>query len=429
MIETGVSLGAARILSFARTGDPIPPPDGGRPASVAPQAPNSGMLPVFCMALGTFAIGTEGFMIAPLLPEMAGDFLRPISSVALLVTVFTLTLAISSPILTVLTARFDRRRLLISTMVAFAIANLVAWSSQSFTGLLIARVMLAVAAGLYIPNANALAGAIVKGELRGRALAIVSGGMTIAIALGLPLGAMIGHAFGWRATFFAVGVMAAVAAIGIMLGLENGAGGGVAVPGFRQRAQVAGEPAVLKALSVSAFWSIGAFIAYPFIAPYLASTLGFGVGGISASVSLWGVSAAAGVVIGGYLNDKLGSARVIAPMLLLLALSFLVLSASNGLLSPTSALIPVLLAIALWGLTVWGFFPAQMAHLIAAGGLPSASVTLSLNTSVMYAGFAVGSSIGSVILANDAIAQLGMVAAMSELVALALFLMFRSRAA
>ncbi|MFX6118866.1 MFS transporter, partial [Acinetobacter baumannii] len=85
-------------------------------------------------------------------------------------------------------------------------ANLVAALSSGFGGLLASRLLMAVAAGLYTPNASALAGAIVKPEQRGRALAIVSGGMTIAIALGLPLGSVVGHAFGWRATFGAVAV-------------------------------------------------------------------------------------------------------------------------------------------------------------------------------------------------------------------------------
>lgn len=399
-----------RKLSFEthqNSGDePAEPGRHTQPVKTAPRDPRSEALPVFCMALGTFAIGTEGFMIAPLLPDMARDFGSPISQVALLITVFTLTLAISSPLLTVTTARFNRRDLLIGTMLAFAAANLVAWASQSFVGILVARILLAVAAGLYIPNANALAGAIVRPERRGRALAIVSGGMTIAIALGLPLGALIGHSLGWRVTFFGVGVLAATAALGLFLGLDKGAGGAVAVASFRQRAQVAATPAVFKALIVSAFWSVGAFIVYPFIAPYLASTLQFAEYGISASVSLWGLSAAAGVVIGGYLNDRFGSARVIAPALGLLAAAFLVLALSNRLLPPDLAVLPVLFAIVLWGLTVWGFFPAQMAHLIGAGGIPSASVTLSLNTSVMYAGFALGSTIGSVILAHDAIGSI-----------------------
>ncbi|NUB16437.1 MFS transporter, partial [Azospirillum brasilense] len=179
------------------------------PAAASGVAAGSLLPPAF-LALGTFAIGTEGFMIAPLLPVMAAEFGMGLSSVAMLVVVFTLVLAVSSPIATVLTGRLRRRDTLLLAMALFTAGNLLAAVSPGFWTLMAARVLMAVAAGLYTPNANALAGAIVGPEKRGRALAIVSGGMTLAIALGLPLGALVGHAFGWRATFLAVAVMGVV---------------------------------------------------------------------------------------------------------------------------------------------------------------------------------------------------------------------------
>ena len=98
-------------------------------------------------------------------------------------TVFALTYALSSPVLTALTGDFDRRRFLIASMLAFAAANFVAWSAHSYSGLLEARILLAVAAGLYVPNANALASALVEPSRRGTALSIVTGGTSVAVAL------------------------------------------------------------------------------------------------------------------------------------------------------------------------------------------------------------------------------------------------------
>src|ERR1700748_2073996 len=101
------------------------------------------LLPIYCMSLCGFAIGTEGFMIAPLLPQIADDLVLSLSSAAMLVTVFTLTLAIRSAILTVVTAAANRRNLLIGAMAAFAAANMVAWRSTGFAGIMAARVLLA----------------------------------------------------------------------------------------------------------------------------------------------------------------------------------------------------------------------------------------------------------------------------------------------
>jgi MFS transporter, DHA1 family, purine base/nucleoside efflux pump len=391
-----------------------------------PEVRRQNWLPIYCMSLGAFAIGTEGFMIAPLLPQIANDLGLVVSTAAMLVTVFTLTLAISSPLLTVSTRRLDRRTLLIGAMTFFAAGNIIAWRSAGFEGIMAARVLLALSAGLYLPNASALVGVIVAPERRGRALAIVTGGATIAIALGLPLGSVIGHALGWRATFLCVGILAVLASAGLAFGISKGEGDGIHVASVSERLKVAAQPNVLAALSLTLFWAMGAFTAYPFISPYLHAVLGFGDDGVSLAVFAWGVSAAVGMFLGGSLNDRHGSRRVIGSALALLALAFLTLSAAAAFLPPDRALIPVMVAIVIWGVSVWGFYPAQMAHLIGAGGAPAAPVTLSLNTSVMYAGFGIGSALGALLIAGYPIAILGLAAAGAEAVALILFLSYRA---
>lgn len=377
------------------------------------------LLPPAFLALGTFAIGTEGFMIAPLLPTIADDLGMSLSATATLVVVFTLVLAVSSPISTVLTASLRRRDTLLLAMAIFTAGNLIAAHSSSFATLMLARVMMAVASGLYIPGANSLAGVIVPAGKRGRALAIVSGGMTIAIALGLPLGAIVGHAFGWRTTFLAVAAMGLVAIAGIGLGIRPDAGFGIAVASLKQRLGVVRRPAILRLLAVSLFWAIGAFTAYPYIAPYLKAVLGFGATGISATVSMWGLSAAIGVTVGGTLNDRFGSNRVVLSSLIALSISFAALAVAT-LLAPTGALIVALPAIAAWGFSVWSLFPAQMARLIAAGPVSEASVALALNTSTMYLGFSIGSAIGAGIIGIGAVWAIGAIAALAELVAMML---------
>jgi len=377
------------------------------------------LLPAGFLALGTFAIGTEGFMIAPLLPVMAKDFALPVPTIALLVIVFTLVLALSSPVTTVVTGRMARKQVLLIAMALFAIGNVVAALSSSFTVLIAARVLMAIAAGLYVPAANGLAGVIVPPTMRGRALAIVSGGQTLAIALGLPLGGLIGHAFGWRATFLLVGAMSLVAIAGIFTGIDRDAGQGIAVASLRERVSVVAQRSVLRLLAVSLFWSIGAFAAYPYIAEYLSAVLAFGPLEITASVSLWGLCAAAGVMTGGVLNDRFGAGAVVRGSLVLLALSFLALAVAT-VLPPGVSLGLVMSAVAVWGFTVWSFFPAQMARLIGAGVPSQAPVALALNTSTMYFGFSIGSALGATVLGAGAIWAIGVVAAMAELIALGL---------
>jgi len=243
--------------------------------------------------------------------------------------------------------------------------------------------------------------------------------MTIAIALGLPLGAIVGHAFGWRATFLAVAVMGLVAILGIRLGIRADAGSGVAVASLSQRLSVVRRPAILRLLGVSLFWAIGAFIAYPYIAPYLKTVLDFGPTGISATVSMWGIAAAFGVTAGGTLNDRFGSDRVVLGSLIALTIAFAVLAAAT-LVPPAQAVFIALTAVAVWGFSVWSLFPAQMARLIAAGPASEASVALALNTSTMYLGFSIGSAIGAGIIGAGAVWPIGAMAAMAEVAAIAL---------
>ena len=379
--------------------------------------PGGTLYPALFFALGTFAIGTEGFMIAPLLPKMAADFGMSVSAVATLVVVFTLALALSSPVTTLMSGRLNRRDTLLLAIGVFTAANLAAAFATGFNSLLVSRVLMAVAAGLYVPNANALAGALAGAERRGRALAIVSGGMTIAIALGLPLGAVVGHAWGWQATFLAVALMGAVAFAGILAGVPRHGGGLPPVATIAERIGVIKQPQVRRLLAVTLFWAIGAYTSYPYIAPYLSAVLGLGETGIGATVTLWGVFAALGVLTGGVLNDRLGANRVVRAALVLLAASFWLMAGAT-LLAPGTAQWPVMLAVAVWGFSVWAFFPAQMAKLIAVGPALQAPVALSLNTSTMYLGFSIGSALGAGILHTGALWGIGLLAGLSELAAL-----------
>lgn len=365
---------------------------------------------VYWFALGTFAIGTEGFMIAPLLPNLAQDLSVSLVAAGQLVTVFTLAYAFSSPILTALTGNIGRRNLLIGSIVAFGVANLVAAFAANYWMLMFARILLAFAAGLYVPNANALAGAMVEPHHRGRALAVVTGGTSIAVALGVPISALIGHSFGWRTTFELVAGLSALATLGLLFGLDRDVGAGLPIASLRERLAAVSHKPVLLTLLVTLLWATGAYAVYTYLDALLA---GLEIEGAKISVVLfaWGVSAAIGVTFGGALNDRFGSKQVILTSLAVLAMAFLTISASVHLLSPAAARGPVLVAIVVWGLAAWSFFPAQQARLLSVAGVKLASVTLSLNASFMFAGFASGAGLGAVTISQGSPADLGWVGA------------------
>jgi predicted MFS family arabinose efflux permease len=380
------------------------PPSAKRPAATSI---------LYSMALGTFAIGTQGFMIAPLLPNLAQDLSVSLVAAGQLVTVFTLAYAVSSPILTALTGGLGRRNLLIFAMTGFVLGNVIAALATNYWMLMAARTLLAFAAGLYVPNANALATSVVAPEKRGTALSIITGGTSMAVTLGVPLSAFIGHGFGWRMTFVVVGTLAILATAGLRFGLHRDVGAGSPVASLRERIAVVGQKPVLLTLLVALLWATGTYIVYTYLAVFLARETGIDGEHVGLVLFMWGVSAAIGVTTGGRLNDRLGSKTVMLAALALLAASFATMSLSAYLLAPAAARVPVLLAIVVWGLAAWSYVPAQQARLIDAAGVKAASVVLSLNSSFMFAGYALGAALGSLTIAYSSPAALGFVGAAS----------------
>ncbi|MFT4432258.1 MFS transporter [Caballeronia sp. 15715] len=383
------------------------------------------LAPLYWLALGTFAVGTESFMIAGLLPDMAADLHTSIVATGQLVTVFALAYAFSSPVLTALTGGFHRRTLMILSLSAFTLANLIAWGAQNYWELMAARVLLAAAAGLYVPGANALAGAIAGPERRGTALAIVNGGITIAVAFGVPLGALIGDRLGWRMTFAGVAALSAMATAGLLFGLPRTIGAGLPSATLRERIHVARQPVILMTLLVTTLWAMGAYTIYTFLALFIAKTTPLHGAQIGYVLFTWGVAAAVGVFIGGKAVDRVGPRRVIVPCLIVSILAFSMMSASAHWLPASMALVPILLGVVAWGVAHWSFYPAQQAGLISIAGMRGAPIALSLNASFMYLGFSLGAALGSLTLSLTSVSDLGWTAAACEIAAFVLTVVIR----
>src|SRR3569833_910327 len=157
---------------------------------------------LFWLARGAFAIGAEGFVIASLLPAVSADTGVTIVQGGYLVLAFALAYAVGAPVLASVTGHRDRRTTLTLSMLFFALGNVIAGLAHSYEQLLIARLVMALAAGLYAATAQATAVAISEPHHRARAISVLVGGTTIAVAFGAPLGARIATWAGWRGTFW-----------------------------------------------------------------------------------------------------------------------------------------------------------------------------------------------------------------------------------
>jgi predicted MFS family arabinose efflux permease len=259
-------------------------------------------------------------------------------------------------------------------------------------------------------------------ERRGTALAIVNGGTSIAVALGVPLGAMIGHALSWRMTFVGVGVTASIAVAGLFLGIPRGVDRGLSAPSIRERLAVIRQVPLLVGFLVTMIWATGAYTVYTYFTPYLTTVIQLDGANVGIAFFVWGVSAVTGLFLGGTLSDSFGPRAVMIPSFAFLAVAFVALSATGLFLSGKSALALVTAAIVIWGLAAWGFFPAQQSRLMQVAGLKTAPIALSLNASFMYLGFSLGVMLGSLVLMHAPVTTLGLVGAVCEIAALLIVL-------
>lgn len=370
---------------------------------------------LLALAAGTFAVGTETFVIAGILPEVAASLGVPVPTAGTLVTAFALTYAVSSPVLATLLGNVPRRTLLLGALGGFALANLVAAAAQTFAVLMAARIAMGVCAGLITPTANAIAVALAAPERRGRALAFVTGGLTLAMTIGVPLGTTVAVLGSWRLSFLLVAALGAAAFVGVLVGLRQPIP--LAVTTLRQRFSVARRPGVARALLMTVVWALGVFCFYTYLAVFLDRHAGIAGYGVSATFVLFGALGALGNSIGGRLSDRFGPVATLRGSLSVLAFSVASLGLVAAVLPPATAIVPIVLLVGLWAFSGWAGNAPQASRL-AGLAADAPSVALSLNASALYIGTAAGAALGAMALRHGEVWHLGLWAAACEVLAL-----------
>ncbi|WP_421759314.1 MFS transporter [Devosia sp.] len=373
------------------------------------------------LALGTFAIGVEGFVIATLLPAISTDLGVSISQAGYLVFAYAIAYAIGSPVLSAVTGQFDRRALLAVVAVVFGSGALFAALSQGYGMLLLARVIIAACAGLYAATAQATAVSLAPVERRARAVSLVVAGTTMAVAFGAPIGALVSGVAGWRGTYFAIAVVGYLTAIAIWFMLPAGIKGDRRSIG--ERLAVLSVPGILPALLTILLYMVGPFAAFVYLGPITTKGMGLAPGLLPYVMLSFGVGAAIGNTLGGQLADRLGATRTVVFASVASAVMLVLLSAIPML--PAGVVGPVyFIFMFVWGVVAWTFLPAQVSRLVAMAPT-SAPLALSLNASSLYLGTALGAVVGGQVIEQLGVNEIGLVAAAFPV--LALLVLYASR--
>ena len=338
------------------------------------------------LAVGMFALGTDSFVMAGVLPQIAHAFQVPIGAAGQVTTVYAITYALMAPTIAAVAAHIPRKTLLLSSLATFVVANLATALAPSFGIALATRLLAGFGAAMFAPTATGAAATMVSPEKRGFALAVVITGLTASTAIGTPLGAIIGGLGDWRWTMVFVSALAGASGLGVWALLPH-------IPmapkiSIAQRVAPVRDPRIALTLLTTLVYQAGHFMSYTYFTVVFDRVLHHNTLLIGALLVLWGSSGMVANLVTGRLVDSIGNRRVIFIMLTILV----AVMASQPLASTN--LWMTVVSVAIWGAVAWGLLAPQQHRLVVVAP-HSAPVVLGLNTSSSYLGFTAAGVIGA----------------------------------
>ncbi|MFU1793175.1 MFS transporter [Paenibacillus azoreducens] len=178
-------------------------------------------LRVLLLAAVAFVVGTVELIVEGVLDLITVDLHISVSAAGQFITAFSMAFALSAPILMNLTAKLERKTLYLISLGAFLLSNLMIAFSSSYHLILFARVLSAMSGVIIIVLSITLAPRLASPSHKGRALGIIYMGISGSLVLGVPIGMLIGNAYGWRAPFLLIAGMSALAILGITVFLKK----------------------------------------------------------------------------------------------------------------------------------------------------------------------------------------------------------------
>ncbi|MBP2352763.1 DHA1 family inner membrane transport protein [Kribbella aluminosa] len=356
-----------------------------------------------------FGVTTGEFVVAGILPAMAGDLNVPIPAAGLLVTAYALGMIVGGPVLTAITAGRPRKPLVIGLLVVAVTGNLLSSIAPGYGVLFVARIVTALVTSTFFANAIVIATSSAPPEKKASTVAKLAFGMNLAMILGAPLGTWIGEAFGWRATFAAITACCAAGLILVARFVPNDQ------PGVRTRAL--GEFAVFRnrdlrlAITITAVANIGVLMVFTYLAPLLTGPASFPAAAVAPMLLVYGVGATIGNLVGGRLADR----ALLPSQLGALAIVVLLLVALR--LSPTAITTGVLVfALGAVGFSV---IPGMQARVLATAA-EAPTLAIAVNASAYQIAAACAGWLGGRVVAGPGLSAIYLVAAAATVLGLVL---------
>lgn len=376
---------------------------------------------IYVFALSAFALGFTEFVTIGLVSDIAADLNVGVDRVGAAVAAYAIGATIGAPILTALAASWSRKHLLLAAMIVFTAGNLLVGLSSDLTSLLAARFGSGLGHGVFLAVASSAATRLVAPDRAGSAVAVVFGGLTLALAFGVPIGTFLGGIWSWQTIFMGVAICGAIGVAGLALLMRNVKDGGEAKDALHNLLALL-DRRLLGAAFVTVLAYTGSFCLFSYISPLLIEVTGMTAAWVSSMMLVYGVAAAIGNIVGGRMTDRLGPDKAVMIVLIGLAI---VLAAMRPAVHSVPAMAVLIAAL---GALTYAAVPAMQARVIgiAERQAPKAlAAAAGLNIAGFNSGIALGSLLGGGVIGAFGLTATTIVGAVAAVAGIAVLIIQR----